>query len=373
MIHIDTMTGCAGGLALRGGLVLAALTGQAVRLSGIRSKRPQPGLKLQHLRLIEVLARACDAVLEGALPGSQHLLFEPRRAPHWERTIDGDTPGSLPQLLQTLLLPMSFSGQVCRLRLAGVTHAPRSPAFEYLTWHWLPLLERAGYRAEFSLQAAGFAPKGGGIVLATIHPVSTIEPLCLAERGALLRVVGRCVVAGLSPAVAERQRRQLGSRLQGLAVPVDLATNTVPAAVPGAYTVVLAQFERGQHCSVALGELGRPPEAVANEAADALLAGMAEGGAVDRHGAGQLLLPLAFACGRSQLSTACIDEHLIAMAGLIDRFLPGAIRVEGRPGEPGMLYIDGRGAPAWAAEPELAAFWAASRPVPAAGGRRLGA
>lgn len=343
MIAIDASRG--GGGTLRNALALSLLSGRAVRLTRIRARRSTPGLKPQHLRTIELLARACDAHLGGAMPGSQTLLFEPRREAHWDSVIDVDIPGSLTLLLQSLLVPLSFSGQVCRLRLAGITHAGRSPAFENLAWHWLPLLARAGYRAEINLRCAGFAPKGGGIVHATILPGVGITPLQMTERGALLRIGGHSVVAGLSPSVAARQIRQLGKRLEPLDVPLDLTPAGVRAAVPGSYIVLLAEFEHSQQCLFVVGELGKPPEAVADEAAAALQATLAGGGALDTHSASQLLLPLCFAAGHSALSCSRISEQMLLTAELAEQFLDSGIDIDGRPGEPGRLTIRGGGAP----------------------------
>lgn len=345
MIAIDASGGSGGGLALRSALVLSVLTGRPVRLTRIRARRTSPGLKLQHLRLIELLTRACDAHVAGAVLGSQSLLFEPRREAHWDSVIDIDTPGSLTLLLQTLLVPLSFSGQTCRLRLAGITHAARSPAFENLAWHWLPLLGQAGYQATISLDSAGFAPKGGGIVHAGFQPTVGITPLQLTRRGALLRVSGHSVIAGLSQSVAERQIRQLGSRLHALDAPLSLDTAVIRAAVPGSYIVLQAEFEHSQQCLFTLGELGKPPEAVANEAADTLFAALDGGGAVDAHSASQLLLPLSFAAGDSRIASGQINEHMLLAGELIERFLDTTVSIDGRLGEPGQLLVRGRGAP----------------------------
>lgn len=345
MIGIDASWGNGGGLVLRGALALSVLTGRAVRLTRIRARRTSPGLKLQHLRIIELLAKLSNAYVDGAAIGSQTLVFEPRQAVCQDAVIDVDTPGSLTLLLQTLMLPLSFSGQLTRLRLVGVTHACRSPAYENLAWNWLPQLERTGYRAEISLQAAGFAPKGGGIVHATIHPAIAIEPLRLLQRGVLLRITGRSVVACLDQSVAERQRLQVLARLQGLDAPLSIVSGTIPAAVPGAFIVLLAEFEHSQQCFFALGELGKPPETVAAEASGALLACLASGAAVDSHLANQLLLPLSFANGDSELSTSRISEHMLVSAELINRFFSDAVAINGRVGEPGCLIVHGRGLP----------------------------
>ncbi|KXB32698.1 hypothetical protein AT959_00405 [Dechloromonas denitrificans] len=333
-------------MLLRGALTLSVLTGQAVRLTHIRARRTSPGLKLQHLRLIDVLARISGAAVDGAAIGSQSLGFEPRRALSHEPVIDIDTPGSLTLLLQSLLLPLSFSPLPTRLRLVGVTHAPRSPAFENIDWQWLPLLRQAGYRAEIGLERAGFAPKGGGVMQVSIQPVSAVEPLHLVERGRLLRISGCSLVACLDQSVAARQRLQLMSRLQGLNVPIDINSGAVSAPLPGAFIVLLAEFEQSKQSFFTLGELGHPPEVVANKAADSLIAHLhCEEGALDSHLASQLLLPLSFANGESALTTSSVSEQMLLTAELINDFLPATISIDAQSGKPGKMLVRGNGAP----------------------------
>lgn len=349
MINVDASSGSGGGQVLRGALALSVLTGHAVRLTRIRARRHSPGLKLQHLKIIECLARLSQGRVVGAVIGSQSLIFEPRQALCGDPVIDIDTPGSLTLLLQTILLPLSFSGRVSQLRLVGVTHASRSPSYENLAWHWLPLLERAGYRAQVRLHVAGFAPKGGGVVYATIHPAASIEPLSLARRGKLLGVSGQSAVAGLNSSVAERQRHHVLSRLDGLNVPVQIVSELVPAAVPGAFIVLLAEFEHSQQSFFAMGELGKPPEVVASEVSDALITSLNGGGAIDSHLASQLLLPLSFANGDSELSVSRISEHMLVTAELINQYLADTVQIKGQIGQPGEVVVCGRGVPVQAA------------------------
>lgn len=345
MIKIDASLGEGGGLVLRGALALSALTGKPVRLTRIRARRCSCGLKPQHLRLIETMARLCDAYVEGATIGSQTLLFEPRGELRPEAVIEVETAGSVMLLLQTLFLPLAFSGRVSRLRLLGVTHASRSPSFETVAGLWLPMLERIGYRATATLSAVGFAPRGGGIVSATIEPVSRLQPLRLIERGRLLRVSGLSTVAGLDRSVAERQGRHVVSRLQGLQVPVEVTPGVVSASVPGAFVHLTAEFEHIRQSFFAPGQLGKPAEIVAGDAVDALLASLGAGGAVDQHLANQLLLPLCFADGVSEIATSRVSEHLLATAELIGRFLSEIVGVCGSVGDPGMIVVRGVGQP----------------------------
>ncbi|MDE1547350.1 RNA 3'-terminal phosphate cyclase [Dechloromonas agitata] len=345
-IDIDASTEHGSGLLLRSALALSVLTGKAVRLAGIRARRPIPGLKLQHIRLVEVMAGLCRAAVDGARLGSQHLHFQPDGELAPDSIIHIETPGSLTLLLQTVFLPLSFSSRPVSLRLTGVTHAARSPAFENIDWQWLPLLRRAGYRADIVLEKAGFAPKGGGVMRVDIQPVADVEPLQLQARGALLRIAGHAQVACLDHAVADRLRRQLMARLAPLGVPLNIVAGSLPAPRPGMFIVLLAEFEHSQQAFFTMGELGNPPETLANQAAQALISHLQHvAGALDPHLVDQLMLPLSFSNGNSTLSTSSISPQTRQAADLINAFLPGAVSIDAAVGQPGRILVKGHGAP----------------------------
>ena len=74
---------------------------------------------------------------------------------------------------------------------------------------------------------------------------------------------------------------------------------------------------------------GKPAEAVADEAVDQLLGfeSVADA-AVDLHSADQILLPLAFAPGRSEFSVSHVTEHLRTNVETIGAFLDRKITVD---------------------------------------------
>ena len=129
-------------------------------------------------------------------------------------------------------------------------------------------------------------------------------------------------------------------------MPVEVVPGVVSAAVPGAFVFLTAEFEHARQSFFAPGQLGKPAETVAGEAVDALLASLGGGGAVDPHLANQLLLPLAFADGTSEIATSRVGEHLLTMGELIDRFFPASVEVHGSIGEPGKVVVHGAGVPA---------------------------
>ena len=74
-IEIDGSIGEGGGQVLRSCLTLSLLTGQALQIKNIRSRRPKPGLMPQHLKAVEAVAAIGMARVEGSHLGSQSLVF----------------------------------------------------------------------------------------------------------------------------------------------------------------------------------------------------------------------------------------------------------------------------------------------------------
>jgi RNA 3'-terminal phosphate cyclase (ATP) len=66
---------------------------------------------------------------------------------------------------------------------------------------------------------------------------------------------------------------------------------------------------------------------------------MATNGVIDEYLADQLLLPLAFASGRSHFRSAKLTNHLITNAELIKEFINVEIDFDGEIGQPGLVTI----------------------------------
>jgi len=341
MIAIDASFGEGGGQVLRSALALSVITRTPMQLTNIRARRPQPGLKPQHLKAVEAAAQISAARVEGATLGSQTLIFEPTGLTGGNYTFDIGTAGSVSLLLQTIWLPLSFAASPSRVSLAGGTHVPWSPCVHYLQWQWLPYLAEIGYHVECSLERAGFYPRGGGLLHADIVPSRHLAPLHLTERGRLLRIRGLSAVGRLDRSIAERQRNQAVERLRDLGVPLEIEVTEVPSGSPGTFIVLQAEFEGGRCCAFALGALHKRAEKVADEAVDELRADIEAGGAIDAWLADQLLLPLAFVPERSTLSVCRISQHLRTNAELLGYFLPVKVEIEGETGEPGRVVIEG--------------------------------
>jgi RNA 3'-terminal phosphate cyclase (ATP) len=339
MIRIDGSQGEGGGQILRTSLALSLLTNQPFEMFNIRARRQQPGLRPQHLASVKAAASICKVEVEGASPGSSRLVFQPGKIHAGRYEFNIATAGSTCLVLQTTYLPLSQALSSSSITITGGTHVPKSPSFEYLDRHWLHYLKLLGFDLQLELITAGFYPQGGGKIQARIRPSLQPASLVLLERGKIQQISGISAVANLDRCIAERQRKQVLHRLGDHYHLNDIRIQEVPSRYKGTFLLLLAEFESSQACFFSLGELGKPAEQVADEAVEALVEFLASDSAIDHHLADQMLLPLSFAIGRSQLRTSKITNHLLTNAAVINTFIPNCVQVTGELGEAGTITI----------------------------------
>ncbi len=339
LIALDGSKGEGGGQVIRTALALSAATGQGFEISGIRAKRPRPGLRPQHLAAVRALTLACGAKVSGALDGSQELRFEPGPVAAGDFDFEIATAGALTLVLQTVLPPLATAQGPSRIAITGGTHVPWSPSYHYLANHWASAVRSLGFDSSFRLERAGFYPPGGGLAHAEVKPwVRPQSPLFIEERGQLIEVRGTSGAAHLRNKAAERHKKAAQDRLwEACRIEVVWSVQSPPAASPGSYILLEAVFEKARAAFAFLGERGVPAETIGDRAARALLKFLEGEGAVDPHLADQLAVPLALGAG-GRVTTSQVTAHLETVAEVVTLFGVPA-RVRGRRGGPGALEV----------------------------------
>ncbi|MFC3957796.1 RNA 3'-terminal phosphate cyclase [Halovivax cerinus] len=263
----------AGGQFLRSALSLAGIQGCAVRIENVRGDRSTPGLRPQHLAVVETMAAICDADVTGADGsagygadgttldiGSETVTFDPRRTvdvpaetvdvpaetaddpgreddgDEWEAgdfgetesetppddipggtyAVDIGTAGSVTLLFDAVLPLATRLASPLTLTATGGTDVTWSPTLDYYRRVKLPLLRRFGLQAALSVDRRGFYPAGGGEVTLHLAP-SRLDPIRLGERGPLrgVRLYSTESASLADRYVAERQLQAAMDRLEG--------------------------------------------------------------------------------------------------------------------------------------------------------------
>lgn len=320
MLEIDGDEG--GGQVLRSSLALAAITETPVRVTNIRGNRPEPGLKPQHLAVVEALEEITAATVTGATTGAEEITFEPGAPSGGRVTAEIGTAGSL-SLLFDAVAPLAVTlDEPLSVTATGGTEVKWSPPLATHQRVKLPLCRQFGLQAALERHRTGFYPAGGG--RATLHLApSSLSTLSLAARGPFLgaRIYSYESTDLADSEVARRQAATARDRLEDRDLAV-FATQTVSAETrsTGSALVIELQYENSRVGFDALGEPGLPAEEVAASAVEEALDfhDSSPPSAVDRHLADQLLVFLALAGGEIRIPE--LTDHVTSSLSLLDRF-----------------------------------------------------
>ena len=338
MLYLDGSYGEGGGQILRTSLSLSTLLGQPVKLANIRSGRPKPGLRPQHLTVVKALAEISQAEVSGAVLNSQEITFRPRGVRPGPYLFDvaakTGSAGSVTLIAQALLPPLLKAAGPTYLTLRGGTHVPWSPPAHYLSHVFLPALAHMGVQVTMKLQRWGWYPQGGGEVQLAITPVTHLTGVRWLTPPPPESFQALSAAARLPEHVRQRQAARLTEAL-GPKFPVEELQVNGPG--PGSLVFLwgpLAGFS-------ALGAKGKPAEKVADEVISAYRLFRESGAATDRHLADQIALYLTMARGPSEILTESITMHLLTNLWVIEQFLGPTFQRQGELGQQGYIRCGG--------------------------------
>ena len=294
MIEVDGAQKSGSGTILRLAVALAGVLGEPLHIYNIRQKRPQPGLRPQHLEAVLTAAKICNARVRGATLGSREIWFEPGEVVGGEVHAEIGTAGSIPMLLMTIL-PLCVSarrGLRVHVRRGG-TDVRHAPTINYLKHVLLPVLRRMGLDASITVRRYGYYPKGMGEVILETKPCSGLQPIRLEDFGSLQEIRGVSVCTFLADRrVAERQARAAEGLLKahGYHAEIEVVNDTSNPLQKGSSIVLWAKTSTGVILGGdAIGEVRKPSERVGREAAENLLKELRARATADIHLADMLV------------------------------------------------------------------------------------
>jgi RNA 3'-phosphate cyclase len=336
MIILDGSYGEGGGQMLRTALLLSMLTGQPFRIEDIRRGRSNPGLKPQHLHVVQALRKMSDAQVEGLAPGALSLTFYPAPLRGGVYDLDIGTAGAIPLFLQTILPVAMFTGAPVTFTVTGGTDVRGAMSIDFWRYVLLPFLRPYALQLDLIVQRRGFYPTGGGRVQFTVSPAldqhnwpnqrARWPPLAIPARGELRQVQ---IYSLASRALGEQKvaTRQASACYNHLhSKPPKPQIDYVETRSPGSVLTAVADYAQTRLGADALGERGKASEQVGVEAAERLNQEMQADGTVDVHTADNLMVWVALFGGG--YSFAAPTGHITTNAWVIEHFLPGALRLE---------------------------------------------
>lgn len=324
MLEIDGSYGEGGGQLVRTAVALSAVTGTEIRITNIRKKRPNPGLKQQHLKALETAARICEAQVSGLFPGSTEISFAPVEIKGGKYDIDIGTAGSITLLLQCIMPALPFATKEVELTVRGGTDVAWSPTIDYLHRVTFRALERFGYSGSLTLKEHGYYPKGGGKVSVFFKPCRLQGFHFLKEEE---EIQGISHASNLPAHVPLRQAEAASTRLMETGYPSQIETQSFEAFSTGSGITLWTGFIGGS----ALGERGLPAEKVGKAAADEIIPELRAGTSVDMHLADQLIPYMALA-GNSSYTVRELSLHTATNIWVTEQFLDVKFRIEEKEG-----------------------------------------
>lgn len=183
-------------------------------------------------------------------------------------------------------------------------------------------------KASLTIHKYGYYPKGMGEVTVKVDPSAKLNSVAFAESKPPKMLKGVSVCTYLSNQnVAERQAKAAVDLLHShcgfdVDVNVEVVNDFSNPLQKGSSITLWTQTESGGCLGGdAIGELGKPSEAVGREAAQNLLMEIKAGATVDVHLADLLIPYVALADGESEYFTRSTTDHLEANIWLAQKIL----------------------------------------------------
>lgn len=313
LIEIDGSLGEGGGQIIRTAISLASIFNKPVRITNIRAKRKEPGLRAQHLQSVMTSARLCNAKLEGTTLGSTEILYRPGKLVKlFNEPIDTGTAGSVSLIAQTIIPISIFGGTGLDVTIIGGTEVPNSPTVDYLEKIVLPVYRKLGAKIEFKIEKRGYYPKGGGILKIRCSRQSESSPISIDGKNEPPTPTSIFSCSRSLPRhVGLRQVESAKNLLSREGF--DIKTTTLDcdgnSFSRGSSVLVYSVSESRFIGSSALGERGKPSERVGEQAAKDFVREVSSLANVDSHLADMLVTLLSCVKGNSIFATSDITEH----------------------------------------------------------------
>jgi len=333
MLTIDGSSYSGSGTIVRQAVAFSALTGIPIHLVHARAKRSKPGLRRQHIRVIEAIRELVNGKAQGVCEGSQEIHFEPgtsgrQEAYRW----DIGSAGSTTMLALGVLPVLAFKSTPTVVQIHGGLFQDFAPSVFHLQHVILPLLNKIGLKTTLTMERPGYVPTGNGSLSLWVQPVrKPLHPLRLESQGAVQRIWGIALASHLAERrVSHRMADTVTQQLARAGFEADIERmEDTTAQQAGAALVAFADCAGEVRLGAdRAGAPRRRSEAIGHYVAKHLLSDLSTGATVDRFAADQIIPFAALAKGESRFIIPQVTDHVQTSAWLANLFLGTKVHTE---------------------------------------------
>lgn len=302
-------------------LVLATLSGKAIKIEKIRSNELNPGLKdheVSFLRLLESVTNG--SAIEISYTGTT-VIYRPGIIVGGSVTHNCPNGKPVGYFVEPMLYLAPFSKKKFSIIFRGCTASHDDAGLEAIKWGMMPVMEKFGVR-ECALHTLkrGSPPLGGGEVHLIVDSLIA-QPLTMheLERPTISSIRGVAYSTRVSPSMVNRMIDAAKVVLKKVGCEVNITADVWrgenSGKSPGWGITLVAETKKGWcYFAEKIGDAGDVPEDIGNVVAYHLLEEISKSAAVSRD---QLPLALVYMVigkediGRLRITSDQIDEKLI--------------------------------------------------------------
>jgi RNA 3'-terminal phosphate cyclase (ATP) len=332
VIEIDGARFSGSGSIVRQAVAFSALTEKPIYIVNARAKRDKPGLRRQHMRVIEAITELVNGRAKGVYEGSQEIQFRPGiNKGKQDYLFDIGSAGSTTMLALGILPVLAFRPAKTVVDIRGGLFQDFAPSVFHLQHVIQPLLQKMGLKATVRMERPGYVPTGDGRLSIMVESMSRcLQPVVLEHQGPIQRIWGIALSSHLterqvSHRMAETAKKQLTKA--GFEAEIE-SLEDLSAKQPGAALAVFADC--GEGIRLGADQAGAPrrrSENIGRYVASQLLADLDTEATVDRFAADQVIPFAALAKGESRFIIPTFTEHVQTSAWLAQLLLGAKVTI----------------------------------------------
>nr|XP_045619769.1 RNA 3'-terminal phosphate cyclase-like protein [Procambarus clarkii] len=272
-------------------LILATLSGKAVRIRNIRAASEDPGLaehEVNFIRLLDCISNGSS--IEVNETGTA-VLYKPGVLAGGRLDHNCSNQRGIGYFLEPLFMLAPFCKTPLNITLKGITNNKLDPSVDMIRSSLMPVLKKflvVDDGLSLKMLRRGLPPGGGGVVVFTCPVRRTLRPFQWEESGKIKRIRGISYTSRVAPTVANRMLDAAKGEFLKFLTDVYLTVENSKGSSPGFGLCAVAETNTGSFiCAEAMsnapGEEAETklPEDVGREAAWGLLEEIYRGGCVD--------------------------------------------------------------------------------------------